>query len=115
MIDFAAPFSMMACPIDQQVLLVRTLRKETHQRLDEIAQGIKRQDLRLLVRASHSLKSAASLFAAQQVSDAAAAIESATRGGSLTNIQSNFEQLNAHSTAMLQAIDAWLNAKSVTA
>lgn len=110
-IDFEAPFSMMACPLDQQVLLVRTLLKETHQRLDEISQGIQRQDLRLLVRASHSLKSAASLFAAKQVSDAAATIEAATRAGSLTNVQKTFDQLNIACSAMLTAIETWLNSK----
>jgi CheY-like chemotaxis protein len=110
-IDFSAPFSMLACPLDQQVLLVRTLQKETHQRLDEIAQGIQRADLRLLVRASHSLKSAAELFAAKQVMLAGAEIENAARAGSMANIDANYARLRAASEVMLGEIDNWLTAR----
>ncbi len=115
LIDFDAPFSMMKCPLDQQILLVQTLQRETHQRLDEIEQGIRRQDLRLLVRASHSLKSAAGLFVAQEVTAAADAIEVASRADRIENAQVNFEKLNAACSEMLSAIDAWLKEKSVTA
>ncbi|MDX1930118.1 MAG: response regulator [Pirellulaceae bacterium] len=110
-IDFNAPFSMLVCPLDQQVLLVRTLQKETHQRLDEIAQGIQRSDLRLLVRASHSLKSAADLFAAKQVMLAGEEIEKAARAGSMANIDTNYAALREAADVMLAEIDNWLNAR----
>ncbi len=110
-IDFSAPFSMLVCPLDQQVLLVRTLQKETHQRLDEIAQGIRSSDLRLLVRASHSLKSAAELFAAKQVTSAAAEIEKTARAGSMVNIDTNNATLRAAAEVMLSEIESWLSAR----
>ena len=110
-IDFCAPFSMLACPLDQQILLVRTLQKETHQRLDEITQGMRSADLRLLVRASHSLRSAAGLFAAQSVSQAAAEIEKAARAGSMVNIDANFTTLRNFTEVMLSEIDNWLSAR----
>ena len=110
-IDFCAPFSMLACPLDQQILLVRTLQKETHQRLDEITQGMRSADLRLLVRASHSLRSAAGLFAAQSVAQAAAEIEKAARAGSMVNIDANFATLRNSTEVMLSEIDNWLSAR----
>ena len=113
-IDFSAPFSMLVCPLDQQVLLVRTLQKETHQRLDEIAQGIQRADLRLLVRASHSLKSAADLFAAKQVTLAGAEIEKESRAGSMANIATNYAVLREAAEVMLREIDNWLSARGAT-
>lgn len=111
-IDFSAPFSMLVCPLDQQVLLVRTLQKETHQRLDEIAQGIQRADFRLLVRASHSLKSAAELFAAQQVMQAGAEIEKAARAGSMVDIDAKYSALREAADVMLGEIASWLSARS---
>jgi CheY-like chemotaxis protein len=110
-IDFCAPFSMLACPLDQQVMLVRTLQKETQQRVDEIAQGIRSADLRLLVRASHSLRSAAGLFAAQHVALAAGTIEKAARAGSMLNIDENFEILREAAGIMLSEIENWLSAR----
>ncbi len=110
-IDFSAPFSMLVCPLDQQVLLVRTLQKETHQRLDEIAQGIRSADLRLLVRASHSLRSAAELFAAKQVTEAAAEIERTARAGSMQNIDTNSATLRSAAEVMLSEIESWLSAR----
>ena len=110
-IDFCAPFSMLACPLDQQILLVRTLQKETHQRLDEITQGMRSADLRLLVRASHSLRSAAGLFAAKSVAEAAAEIEKAARAGSMVNIDANFATLRNSTEVMLSEIDNWLCAR----
>ncbi len=110
-IDFCAPFSMLACPLEQQVMLVRTLQKETHQRLDEISQGIRSTDLRLLVRASHSLRSAAGLFAAQHVALASAEIEKTAREGSMVNIDENFEVLRKATGVMLSEIENWLSAR----
>ncbi len=110
-IDFCAPFSMLVCPLDQQILLVRTLQSETHQRLDEIAQGIKSSDLRLLVRASHSLKSAAELFAAKQVTQWAAEIELLARAGSMEHIEENYGKLCEAAKVMLGEIDNWLSAR----
>ncbi len=111
-IDFSAPFSMLACPVEQQVLLVRTLQKETLQRLDEITQGIRKVDLRLLVRASHSLKSAAGLFAAQRVSLAADEIEKDARAGSMANIDVKFSNLREATERMLSEIGEWLEGRS---
>ncbi len=107
-IDFKAPFATLECGQDQQILLVQTLQKETLQRLREIDEGIRRSDQRLLVRASHSLKSASELFAAEHVKKAAEAIETASRAGDLSNVHDNFAVLRAASQKMLAEIDLWL-------
>ncbi len=112
LIDFNAPFAALSCPPDQQRQLVETLRRETQQRLDEIALSIRTNDVRLLVRASHSLKSAAGLFEAQGVVLPAAEIELAARAGNIDAIDEKFGHLRSACHAMLAEIDRWLSTQS---
>jgi CheY-like chemotaxis protein len=107
-IDFSAPFAALNCPQNQQILLVQTLKKETLQRLGEIDTGIRNQDARLVVRASHSLKSAAGLFEAQGVVAQAAEIERGARAGILEDIKPQHEILRTVCNTMLTEIERWL-------
>ncbi len=114
-IDFGAPFALLPCAVEQQILLVRTLQTETLQRLDEIAQGISAPDFRLLIRASHSLKSAAGLFEAFGVTEPAAAIEASARLGRLDNVELHFAELRTASDLMLEEIIRWLDLRNAAA
>jgi two-component system, sensor histidine kinase and response regulator len=114
-IDFAAPFALLPCPIDQQILLVRTLEREIHQRLDEIEQGIRWSDYRLLVRASHALRSAAGLFEAFGVTEHAAEIAAAARGGNLDGVVQRFPALQAAAQMTLDEIEHWLSDHRINA
>ncbi len=111
-IDFEAPFAAIECGKDQQVLLVQTLQKEALQRLNEIDEGLRRSDQRLLIRASHSLKSASELFAALEVKRAAETIENAARIGDMSDMRAKFDALQSVSQQMLAEIDRWLAAQS---
>lgn len=111
-LNFAAPFTQLSCSPKQQIELVQTLKLETLQRLDEISTGIASADFRLLVRASHSLKSAADLFEARQVTDLAAELEKAARAGDLGFIVNNFGETRSAARAMLNVIDQWLTQHS---
>jgi two-component system, sensor histidine kinase and response regulator len=107
-INFSAPFTMLACPAEQQSLLVNTLKKETLQRMEEISTAIRTTDLKLLVRASHSLKSAAALFEADGVVMPAAEIELSARSGNLESVEEQFTNLRSACHAMLSEIDQWI-------
>jgi HPt (histidine-containing phosphotransfer) domain-containing protein len=67
-----------------------------------------------LVRASHSLKSAADLFAARPVSLAAEEIEKSARAGSMENIHQKFASLRDACRIMLDEIEGWLQARTAS-
>lgn len=108
LIDFEAPMRKLKATLEQQVALVETLAGEAQQRLDEVSTAISQGDAKLLVRASHSLKSAAAMFDAQQVSHVASKIETAARAGDMTVASDRFVDLRNITTAMLAEIDRWL-------
>ncbi|HBE66733.1 MAG TPA: hypothetical protein DDW52_01160 [Planctomycetaceae bacterium] len=108
LLDFEAPLRKLKATLEQQVALVETLAGEAQQRLDEVSTAISQGDAKLLVRASHSLKSAAAMFDAQQVSHVASRIETAARAGDMTVASDRFVDLRQITTAMLAEIDHWL-------
>lgn len=107
-LNIDAPLSKVKCTPTQQRELVKTLRAETVQRIDEISRAFESQDDKLLVRASHSLKSAAALFEAKQVVEVSSAIENAARAGDTQSAQSHYDQLKQATAVMLAQIDQWL-------
>jgi two-component system, sensor histidine kinase and response regulator len=104
-----APIAKIKCSPTQQRELVKTLRKEAVQRLDEMASAFDVLDDKLLVRASHSLKSAAALFEARRVADVSAAIETSARLGDTQSAKKYYSELQQITTAMIEEIDRWLD------
>ncbi len=108
---FDAPLRKLRVLPEQHIALIETLRNEVVQRLDELTSAISNNDAKLLIRASHSLKSAAYMFEAVRVSHVSERIETAARNGNLTVAAERFAQLRQISNSMLQEIDAWLAAR----
>jgi PAS domain S-box-containing protein len=107
-INFHAPLSRLKYTEDQQSQLVSTLQSEAQQRLDELGTAIDTHDAKLLIRASHSLKSAAALFEVQEVEDAASKVENLARNGDIAAACRHFDRLRKSATQMLEDIDLWL-------
>ena len=107
-LNIRSPLSKLNCSESQLRALVATLRQEATQRLDEITMALESHEDKLLVRASHSLKSAAALFEAQQVATAAADIEAAARVGDTYSVRQQLDQLRQVTLAMTADIDRWL-------
>ncbi len=107
-LNIDAPLAKVKCTPKQQRELVITLRDEAVRRLEEMVTALESQDDKLLVRASHSLKSAAALFEAKQVTDVSAQIEHSARLGDTQTAQSLFGQLHQATSLMLQEIERWL-------
>ncbi|MEZ6136206.1 MAG: PAS domain-containing protein [Pirellulaceae bacterium] len=108
LINLDAPLSKLKCTAQQQRQLVVTLQTEAKQRLAELSQALDNHDDKLLVRASHSLKSAAALFEAHTVTDIAATIERFARAGETSNARQHFPALRDATTAILSRIHTWL-------
>ncbi len=111
-IDFEAPRRRLHYTLDQQRMLVTTLREETIQRVKEIERAMVNNDIKLLVRASHSLKSAAAIFEAKSVINPAAELERYARAGNLADALLQIDSLQSASSAMLAEIDQWIAANS---
>ena len=107
-LNLDAPLAKVKCTPSQQRELVQTLRDETMRRMDEMVSAFESVDDKLLVRASHSLKSAAALFEARQVSDISGKIEAAARRGDTQTAQSLLGQLQEATRVMLMQIEDWL-------
>ncbi|MBX3423982.1 MAG: response regulator [Pirellulaceae bacterium] len=112
LLNIEAPLTRLRCSPTQLRELVVTLRSEAVQRLQEMTRAIESHDDKLLVRASHSLKSAAALFDATQVASAASAIEKAARSGDTLTAQQQFTKLHLDTTAMIAEIELWLEKTS---
>ncbi len=110
-INLDAPLSKLRCSSEQQRQLVLTLQSEAKQRLAEISQALDDHDDKLLVRASHSLKSAAALFEADEVAELSADIEDHARAGETSFARQHFPELRDATTAILSRIHAWLEAQ----
>jgi two-component system, sensor histidine kinase and response regulator len=103
-----APLTKIKCSPLQQRELVNTLRNEAVQRIDEMASAFESHDDQLLVRASHSLKSAAALFEAKKVTEISAAMELAARQGDTQTASKHFSEMRTATAAMIDEIDRWL-------
>lgn len=99
----------LRCTPSQFRELVLTLQSETEQRLDEIVRALTNHDDKLLVRASHSLKTAAGLFDARTVSETSASIERAARAGDTMTARQFVPQLQESAADMMSEIDHWLS------
>jgi two-component system, sensor histidine kinase and response regulator len=110
-INFEAPLSKLRCTQQQQQQMVATLHRETQQRLEELSRAIDIEDLKLMVRASHSLRSATALFEAHEVAEKAGILESSAREGDLSRANHLFAELRQPTLRMLAAIDSWLETK----
>ncbi|QDV26636.1 hybrid sensor histidine kinase/response regulator [Aureliella helgolandensis] len=107
-VNFEAPLKKLKCSPEQQLMLVQTLERETTQRLGELAQSIANHDDKLLIRAAHSLKSAANLFEAKQVTEAARSVEELARSGDLNSAIEQIAELRGTATLLLESIQEWL-------
>lgn len=107
-LDCDLPLARIKCSPAQQRELVKTLRKEALQRLEEMASAFASLDDKLLVRASHSLKSAAALFEAKQVVEISAVIERFARRGDTQTASQYYAELQQVTSWMIQEIDRWL-------
>ncbi len=107
-INFEAPISKLNYTPLQQHQLISTLQRETVQRLDELTKAIDTNDGKLLIRAAHSLRSAAALFEAQAVTSEAGKVEELARSGHISSAAEHFTELRRCTTQMLAQINAWL-------
>lgn len=107
-LNIESTLKKLKCSPDQLRELVMTLQRETTQRLGEIRQALSSHDDKLLVRASHSLKSAAGLFEALEVAEWSSAIERAARVGDTQTAKQHVTQLEESAATMIQEIDCWL-------
>ncbi|MCC7337509.1 MAG: PAS domain-containing protein [Pirellulaceae bacterium] len=107
-INFAAPISKLNYTSDQQFQLISTLQRETVQRLGELTQAIDGNDAKLLIRAAHSLRSAAALFEAEKVAAIAGEVEEQARSGHIAVARQHFDALRKVTTQMLAQINEWL-------
>ncbi len=114
LINLDAPLSKLKCTPQQHRQLVLTLEKETQQRLSEVSQALDNHDDKLLVRASHSLRSAAGLFEAHALAEVAARIEELARAGQTSRARSDFSNLRQAAHAILAEIQLWLSGESTT-
>ncbi len=110
--DFDAPLRRMRCTPQQHRQLLMTLRDEAQQRLTELSNALDTNDPKLLVRASHSLKSAAAMFRAATVAESSAQIELHARSGDIGGARQEFGLLRQHVNALLRAIDRKLATES---
>ncbi len=113
-INFAAPISKLNYTSNQQFQLISTLQRETIQRLGELTQAIDGNDAKLLIRAAHSLRSAAALFEAEQVAAIAGEVEEQARSGHITVARQQFDALRQVTTQMLNQINEWIEKNSTT-
>jgi PAS domain S-box-containing protein len=107
-LNFAAPFARLKCNTQQQKTLIETLQKEIRQRMDELSKGKKNNDLPVVIRASHSLKSAVGLFEAKELTKLAAEFEQAARDGHLDITNKLYPDLIKRCHEALEEIDRWL-------
>ncbi len=112
LINLEAPLSKLKCSPQQHRQLVLTLEKETKQRLAEVSQALDNHDDKLLVRASHSLRSAAALFEAHTLARIAARIEDHARAGETSNARVHFPELRQAARDILGEIQNWLGSIS---
>jgi PAS domain S-box-containing protein len=108
-LNFAAPFSRLKCNQQQQKTLIETLQREIRQRMDELTRGRANNDLPIVIRASHSLKSAVGLFEAKELTDLAADFEQAARDGHLDIVNKLYPHLIQKCDEALEEVDGWLN------
>ncbi len=106
-LNFAAPFTRLKCNMEQQAQLVDTLRGEIRQRLDELTRGLAVSDLPLLIRASHSLKSAVGLFEAKELARLSGDFEQSARDGDMEAVAKGFPDLRNAIELALDEIAVW--------
>ncbi len=107
-LDLTAPLIRLRCKPEQLKVLVKTLYDEIEQRIKELSRGFENSDIEIVTRAAHSLKSAAQLFSANDITSTASLIEEASRQGDLRSAVHNFEQLCTASSDARKAIHDWL-------
>lgn len=107
-IDFDAPIRKLQYNHQQRLALIHAFRRETCERLDELRYAFANDDNRLLIRASHSLKSAAALFNATPVVGLSERVEEASRRNESELARNYRDQIVQATAAMLKATDDWL-------
>jgi two-component system, sensor histidine kinase and response regulator len=107
-INLSAPLAKLKCSTEQHHQLVATFSKELRQRLNEISRALEMQEDKLLVRAAHSLRSAAALFEANWVVAVATEIEQHARAGDSHNAAAKFAELREATAEIITAIEQWL-------
>lgn len=110
-INFQAPLSKLRYTSEQLKGLVMTLRIEVDQRLNELIQAIDTSDAKLLIRASHSLRSAAAMFEVRELVAIAEKVEVLSRKGDVAGAGQYFSELREIATATISDVDTWLEAQ----
>ncbi|QEG39925.1 response regulator [Roseimaritima ulvae] len=94
---------------DVLAALAGALLQECPQRIEEIERGLATQDAVLTTRAAHSLKSAASHFAAKAVMDLARRMEMLGRESNLAAIEELFDELKQHASELTTALQQFVS------
>ncbi len=107
-LDPTAPLRRLRCKPQQLRVLLETLASESEQRIEQLSSGFESGNIELVTRAAHSLRSAAQLFDAKEVVNAAGKIEESSRLGDLTTAVTQFDNLCVAAGAVDLAIKEWL-------
>ena len=91
--------------------LVEMFPGESRKQLDEVRDAIGQADAELLRRAAHSLKSAAGMFGAQALVEAALKMEMAGREANLDRAGQLVEVLANETARVTAALELWADAK----
>ena len=110
--NVSAPLKQFDYSPEQLRTLATTMRAELVQRTTEIAQALQDDDLPLLTRAAHTLKSAAGLFEARSLQSLAQAIEDFARAREPDEIPALAEELQQAAEEVRQQIDSWLESET---
>ena len=107
-LDCTAPMRRLRCNPKQLRLLLETLVKETADRVEQLSRGFENNDIELVTRAAHSLRSATALFDAKRLAALAGEIEDCGRKGNLQAAVSLLEPLFQEAEDVRLTVHEWL-------
>ena len=107
-LNINAPLKQFSYTPEQHHKLVTTMQSELLQRTEEILHATAEMEWSVLIRAAHTLKSAAQLFEARSLYNVAQSIEGFARAGETNEIPLLIAELRDASESVRRAIDDWL-------
>jgi HPt (histidine-containing phosphotransfer) domain-containing protein len=103
-IDYRALLNRCMGQLDFAQSLLSTFESDLPQRVEQLAQHIRRGDARAAADSAHTLKGAAGMITAESVRALAAKIEAAGRAGDLAEVASLAERLRDEARRCLRSI-----------
>jgi CheY-like chemotaxis protein len=84
--------------------LIGVFPADSSQQLEEMRRGVAKRDAQLITRSAHSLKSAAQVFGASRLADAALSMEMLGRSAELTNVEALLETVEIETRRLNAAL-----------